>query len=133
METKLPVAFLAGFVSVVTPCVLPLVPGYLSALSSVRPGERWVDNRRQGHDFITRLQQTRMQAQVSAEVGSQRHKTLPLTGILIDMRVGSLGEWAAVVDQGSEHGRRVFGAAFALFARLMQVVTHDIQIAGRIL
>ena len=39
METKLPVAFLAGFVSVVTPCVLPLVPGYLSALSSVRPGE----------------------------------------------------------------------------------------------
>jgi cytochrome c-type biogenesis protein len=39
MGLKLPVAFLAGFVSVVTPCVLPLVPGYLSALSSVRPGE----------------------------------------------------------------------------------------------
>jgi len=37
--TKLPVAFLAGFVSVVTPCVLPLVPGYLSALSSVQPGQ----------------------------------------------------------------------------------------------
>jgi cytochrome c-type biogenesis protein len=36
---KLPVAFLAGFVSVVTPCVLPLVPGYLSALSSFTPGE----------------------------------------------------------------------------------------------
>ena len=36
MGLKLPVAFLAGFVSVVTPCVLPLVPGYLSALSSVR-------------------------------------------------------------------------------------------------
>ena len=38
MGIKLPVAFLAGFVSVVTPCVLPLVPGYLSALSSVQPG-----------------------------------------------------------------------------------------------
>jgi cytochrome c-type biogenesis protein len=39
MGVKLPVAFLAGFVSVVTPCVLPLVPGYLSALSSVQPGQ----------------------------------------------------------------------------------------------
>jgi cytochrome c-type biogenesis protein len=39
MGLKLPVAFLAGFVSVVTPCVLPLVPGYLSALSSVQPGQ----------------------------------------------------------------------------------------------
>lgn len=43
MDTRLPIAFLAGFASVVTPCVLPLVPGYLSALSSVSPerlGER---------------------------------------------------------------------------------------------
>ena len=43
MLEKLPVAFLAGLVSVITPCVLPLVPGYLSALSSVevtRLGER---------------------------------------------------------------------------------------------
>jgi cytochrome c-type biogenesis protein len=43
MGTRLPIAFLAGFVSVVTPCVLPLVPGYLSALSSIEPsrlGER---------------------------------------------------------------------------------------------
>ena len=39
MEVKLPVAFAAGFLSVVTPCVLPLVPGYLSALSSVPPGQ----------------------------------------------------------------------------------------------
>jgi cytochrome c-type biogenesis protein len=39
MGAKLPIAFLAGFVSVVTPCVLPLVPGYLSALSSVQPGQ----------------------------------------------------------------------------------------------
>jgi cytochrome c-type biogenesis protein len=43
MDTRLPIAFVAGFASVVTPCVLPLVPGYLSALSSVEPsrlGER---------------------------------------------------------------------------------------------
>src|ERR671935_1644727 len=37
MAEKLPVAFLAGLVSVVTPCVLPLVPGYLSAVSAVDP------------------------------------------------------------------------------------------------
>jgi cytochrome c-type biogenesis protein len=35
---KLPVAFLAGLVSVITPCVLPLVPGYLSAVSDVEVG-----------------------------------------------------------------------------------------------
>jgi cytochrome c-type biogenesis protein len=38
MGARLPIAFIAGFVSVVTPCVLPLVPGYLSALSSVEAG-----------------------------------------------------------------------------------------------
>jgi cytochrome c-type biogenesis protein len=43
MVEKLPVAFLAGLASVITPCVLPLVPGYLSAVSAVevdRLGER---------------------------------------------------------------------------------------------
>jgi cytochrome c-type biogenesis protein len=48
MLEKLPVAFLAGLVSVITPCVLPLVPGYLSALSAVevaRLGERRVARR----------------------------------------------------------------------------------------
>ena len=38
MLEKLPIAFLAGLISVITPCVLPLVPGYLSALSSVETG-----------------------------------------------------------------------------------------------
>jgi cytochrome c-type biogenesis protein len=33
--SKLPVAFAVGFISIVTPCVLPLVPGYLSAVSAV--------------------------------------------------------------------------------------------------
>ena len=45
MAEKLPVAFLAGLLSVITPCVLPLVPGYLSAVSAVevdRLGERGV-------------------------------------------------------------------------------------------
>jgi cytochrome c-type biogenesis protein len=48
MIEKLPVAFLAGLVSVVTPCVLPLVPGYLSAISAVQVdqlGERGVGRR----------------------------------------------------------------------------------------
>ena len=43
MGVRLAVSFVAGFASVITPCVLPLVPGYLSALSSVetaRLGER---------------------------------------------------------------------------------------------
>jgi cytochrome c-type biogenesis protein len=43
MGARLPIAFLAGFASVITPCVLPLVPGYLSALSNVdtrKLGER---------------------------------------------------------------------------------------------
>jgi cytochrome c-type biogenesis protein len=40
---QLPVALAAGFVSFLAPCVLPLVPGYLSAVSAVeadRLGER---------------------------------------------------------------------------------------------
>ena len=35
MVGRIPVAFLAGLVSFVAPCVLPLVPGYLSAVSAV--------------------------------------------------------------------------------------------------
>jgi cytochrome c-type biogenesis protein len=38
MAEKIPIAFLAGLLSVVTPCVLPLVPGYLAALSSIEVG-----------------------------------------------------------------------------------------------
>ena len=48
MLTRIPVAFLAGLVSVITPCVLPLVPGYLSTVSAVeasRLGERGVARR----------------------------------------------------------------------------------------
>jgi cytochrome c-type biogenesis protein len=35
VATQIPIAFAAGFLSVVTPCVLPLVPGYLSTVSGV--------------------------------------------------------------------------------------------------
>jgi cytochrome c-type biogenesis protein len=38
METKIPLAFAAGLLSFVTPCVLPLVPGYLSAVSGASVG-----------------------------------------------------------------------------------------------
>src|ERR671914_937392 len=38
MESKIAVAFAAGLLSFVTPCVLPLVPGYLSAVSGTQPG-----------------------------------------------------------------------------------------------
>ncbi|MGI8975030.1 MAG: cytochrome c biogenesis CcdA family protein [Gaiella sp.] len=33
--TEIPVALLAGFLSFLAPCVLPLVPGYLSAVSAI--------------------------------------------------------------------------------------------------
>lgn len=38
MEGKIALAFLAGLLSFVTPCVLPLVPGYLAAVSGSQPG-----------------------------------------------------------------------------------------------
>lgn len=38
MDAKIALAFAAGLVSFVTPCVLPLVPGYLSAVSGTQPG-----------------------------------------------------------------------------------------------
>jgi cytochrome c-type biogenesis protein len=38
VDAKIPLAFAAGLLSFVTPCVLPLVPGYLSAVSGVETG-----------------------------------------------------------------------------------------------
>ena len=35
----IPVAFGAGLISFLSPCVLPLVPGYISAVAGVQPGE----------------------------------------------------------------------------------------------
>jgi cytochrome c-type biogenesis protein len=45
---QIPIAFLAGLLSFLSPCVLPLVPGYLSAVSAVdagRLGEQGVARR----------------------------------------------------------------------------------------
>jgi len=38
MGARLAVSFAVGFASVITPCVLPLVPGYLAALSGIEAG-----------------------------------------------------------------------------------------------
>lgn len=38
-------AFAAGLVSFVSPCCLPLVPGYLAAVGAAAPGERRIDRR----------------------------------------------------------------------------------------
>src|SRR5215218_11413630 len=38
MEAKIPLAFAAGLLSFITPCVLPLVPGYLSAVWGAQVG-----------------------------------------------------------------------------------------------
>src|ERR687885_1344716 len=38
MLGQIPVAFVAGLLSFVAPCMLPLVPGYLSAVSAVEAG-----------------------------------------------------------------------------------------------
>src|SRR5947209_20630116 len=35
----IPAAFGAGLISFLSPCVLPLVPGYISAVAGVAPGE----------------------------------------------------------------------------------------------
>ena len=48
MIGRIPIAFVAGLVSFLSPCVLPLVPGYLSTVSAVeagRLGERGVARR----------------------------------------------------------------------------------------
>jgi cytochrome c-type biogenesis protein len=39
MAERIPVAFLAGMASVIFPCVLPLVPGYLSTVTAVEAAE----------------------------------------------------------------------------------------------
>jgi cytochrome c-type biogenesis protein len=39
MGTRLAISFAVGFASIITPCVLPLVPGYLAALSGVDAGQ----------------------------------------------------------------------------------------------
>ena len=46
VDTTVLAAFAVGFVSFVSPCVLPLVPGYLSAVSGVSPADLQQGERR---------------------------------------------------------------------------------------
>jgi cytochrome c-type biogenesis protein len=48
------VAFAAGFVSFVSPCCLPLVPGYVAAVTGVAPGEsrRRIDPKVVGNSLL---------------------------------------------------------------------------------
>ena len=39
MNTTLPIAFLAGLISFLSPCVLPLIPGYISYISGTSYNE----------------------------------------------------------------------------------------------
>jgi len=134
MLEKLPVAFLAGLVSVITPCVLPLVPGYLSTLAAVD---------------VTRLDERRVARRVvaasvpfiigftvvfvvlgaaAAAVGStvDKRSQLEIAGfVLIVIGLGFLGvlPWPeravapGLMNQAQSSGSRVLlGGAFAVCA-----------------
>jgi cytochrome c-type biogenesis protein len=49
VDTTVIAAFAVGFISFVSPCVLPLVPGYLSAVSGVSIGEMRSGGRSRAH------------------------------------------------------------------------------------
>lgn len=53
VDITIPVAFFAGFVSFLSPCVLPLVPGYLSYMSGMTLGEE--GNARAGRTTLVAL------------------------------------------------------------------------------
>jgi cytochrome c-type biogenesis protein len=52
VDTTVVAAFAVGFVSFISPCVLPLVPGYLSAVSGVSLAEIQGEDRRLGKILI---------------------------------------------------------------------------------
>jgi cytochrome c-type biogenesis protein len=52
VDTTVVAAFAVGFVSFISPCVLPLVPGYLSAVSGVSLAEIQSDDRRLGKILV---------------------------------------------------------------------------------
>ena len=79
MATRLPIAFLAGFASVITPCVLPLVPGYLSALSGVeggRLGERGTTRSRRAREPAVHPRVHRRLRRPRRRRGSDRQRLL---------------------------------------------------------
>ncbi|MGH3768335.1 MAG: cytochrome c biogenesis CcdA family protein, partial [Pseudonocardiaceae bacterium] len=46
MLLAVPIALVAGLLSFLSPCVLPLVPGYLSYITGLSAAERLADQRR---------------------------------------------------------------------------------------
>jgi cytochrome c-type biogenesis protein len=55
VDTTVTAAFAVGFVSFISPCVLPLVPGYLSAVSGVSLAEMQSGERRLGRILLPAL------------------------------------------------------------------------------
>ena len=134
MLEKLPVAFLAGLVSVITPCVLPLVPGYLSTLAAVDVGR--LDERRIARRVVTAsvpfiIGFTSVFVVLgagAAAVGStvDKRSQLEIAGfVLIVIGLGFLGvlPWPeravapGLMNQAQSSGSRVLlGGAFAVCA-----------------
>jgi cytochrome c-type biogenesis protein len=134
MAARVPIAFLAGFASVITPCVLPLVPGYLSALSGVeggRLGERGTAGRvvRASVPFILGFTVVFVilgaGAAAIGNVFSQRAQTEIAGFVLVVLGLAFVGllPWPerTVVPGLATHARRtgsavLLGGAFAIVA-----------------
>jgi len=133
MLEKLPVAFLAGLVSVITPCVLPLVPGYLSTLAAVDVGR--LDERRIARRVVTAsvpfiIGFTSVFVVLgagAAAVGStvDKRSQLEIAGFVLIVGLGFLGvlPWPeravapGLMNQAQSSGSRVLlGGAFAVCA-----------------
>jgi len=87
MEAKIPLAFAAGLLSFATPCILPLVPAYLSAVSGAAPG---VSGRRVAFaslpfiaGFTIVFVGLGAGAAAAAEVGNNRELVQQISGIVI--------------------------------------------------
>lgn len=87
MEAKIPLAFAAGLLSFATPCILPLVPAYLSAVSGAGPG---VSGRRVALATLPFLAGFTLvfvglgaAAAAAAEVGDNRDLVQQISGIVI--------------------------------------------------
>jgi cytochrome c-type biogenesis protein len=138
IDTTIFAAFAAGFVSFISPCVLPLVPGYLSAVSGVsivdlQEGDRRATARVLGPAIVFCLSFTAVfvaLGMVATGLGStlRDHRDLlnHIAGALIIVMgvvfIGSLfvtrlnAEWRphALIARAGSGGPMVAGAAFAI-------------------
>jgi cytochrome c-type biogenesis protein len=138
IDTTVFAAFAAGFVSFISPCVLPLVPGYLSAVSGVsvvelQEGDRRATARVLGPAIVFCLSFTAVfvaLGMVATGLGSTLRDNRDLLnhiagGLIIVMGlvfIGSLfvprlnAEWRphALIARAGSGGPLVAGAAFAI-------------------